>query len=343
MKRLNTVLLGLGLAFLVYLICRVGPHELWHQIGALGWGLMPLILAEGLGNLAHTAGWRHCMNGARPHVPLFRLFRMAMAGFAVNYLTPSGSVGGEVSKASLLASVQKGTDAVSSVLLDKLMTAIAHVVLVVVGSFFLLWRVKLPVQLWVAMAIVTGLLIGGITTFLLLQKHGKLGGLCRWLVQHKLGGRFAETAAQQLSKVDETLKRFYREHPWDLVLSAGWHLLGHSAAILQAWLFLSLLHQPAPFVTVATAAFLSLWFDLLTFAVPLNLGTLEGSRIVVFKALGCPALLGMAYGMAVRVAQVFWACFGLLSYTLLATGRRRALAGEKPTAMPGSAGQPFQR
>ena len=31
---------------------------------------------------------------------------------------------------------------------------------------------------------------------------------------------------------------------------------------------------------------LGMWFDMLTFAVPLNLGTLEGSRVVAFKAIG---------------------------------------------------------
>ena len=75
------------------------------------------------------------------------------------------------------------------------------------------------------------------------------------------------------------------------------------------------------------AGLLSLWFDLLTFAIPMNLGTLEGSRILVFKALGCEGLLGMAFGVAVRIAQVFWACFGLANYIWLATRQAGAMAG----------------
>jgi hypothetical protein len=60
-----------------------------------------------------------------------------------------------------------------------------------------------------------------------------------------------------------------------------------------------------------------LWFDLLAFAVPLNLGTLEGSRIVAFKAVGYDALLGMTYGVALRLSELFWAGFGLVSHGLL--------------------------
>lgn len=318
MKKLNTVLLVLGLAFLAYLVWNVGPARLWQQVSALGWGVIPLILSEGAGNLAHTLGWRNCIDGRHPRVPLFRLFRMAMAGYAINYLTPTACVGGEVSKAALLASTQKGSDAASSVLLDKLSTAFAHLVLAVVGALVLIWSVRLPPALLVSMVVTTGLLICAMAAFLLLQKHGKLGSLCRWLVAHKLGGRPLEQAATHVSEVDDALKHFYREHPTRMVLSIWWHLLGHSAAILQAWLFLWLLKQPAPLATVAGAGFLSLWFDLLTFVIPLNLGTLEGSRIVTFKALGCPALLGMTFGVAVRIAQVFWACFGLVSYGLFA-------------------------
>ncbi len=318
MKRLTTALLFLGLGFLAYLVWRVGPRELWQQVSSLGWGVIPLILSEGAANLAHTVGWRHCINGPQPRVPLVRLFRMAMAGFAINYLTPSASLGGEVSKAALLAESRPMTEAVSSLLLDKLMTAFAHLLLVVLGSLFLLWQVRLPAPLWMAMTVASVLVTGGMMVFLLLQKHGKMGGVFRWLVNHRVGGRPLQQAAQHISAVDEALKRFYHERPLDLVLATGWHLLGHSAAILQAWLFLALLHQPVPLATVAGAGFLSLWFDLLTFAMPLNLGTLEGSRILALKAVGNDAPLGMAFGVTVRIAQLFWACFGLVNYSLLA-------------------------
>ncbi len=345
MKRLNKVLMGLGLGFLVYLVWKTGPGELWRQVEALGWGVLLLVLAEGLANLAHTIGWRHCIHGAAGRMGLLHLFRMAMAGYAINYLTPTASVGGEVSRAALLATTQRGHQAVSSVLLDKLMTAIAHLALVVGGVLLLLWRVSLPFELWVGMGVTTVLLTGGMAAFLLLQKHGKLGSLCRWLVEHKLGGRALQEGAEQLSKVDRALQQFYREHPGDLMLSVAWHLVGHAVALLHAWLFLWLLGQPAPLTTVAAAGLLSLWFDLLTFAIPMNLGTLEGSRILVFKALGCQALLGMAFGVAVRIAQVFWACFGLGCYARFNApgsrlGSERANASLAGVAAPASAELP---
>jgi hypothetical protein len=101
-------------------------------------------------------------------------------------------------------------------------------------------------------------------------------------------------------------------------------------------LFLTLAGQPTPLQSVAIAACLSLWFDLLTFAVPINLGTLEGSRIVVLKLLGCQALLGMTFGMAIRAAQLFWACFGLVSYAWLTFFRKEPVRGTSRSAAASS-------
>ncbi len=328
MKKLHTALLLSGVAFLAYLVWTVGGRELWQQLRALGWGVLPLVLSEGVANLAHTAGWRRCLSARYRSLPLFLLFRMGMAGFAINYLTPSASLGGEVTKAALLACRQNGPDAVSSVLLDKLCLAFAHLLFAVTGALVVLSFMKLPTALTVAMIVGTVVLTTGIIGFMLLQKHGKLGAAFRWLAAHKVGGRALEKAAQDFSAVDEALKAFYRERPRELVLAVGWHWLGHAMALVQVWFFFHLLSQPVPLTGIVLAGFLCLWFDLLTFAVPLNLGTLEGSRILALKAVGCSALLGMTYGVTLRIALLFWAGFGLVNYAsfIWAPGRSKAFA-----------------
>ena len=242
-----------------------------------------------------------------------------MAGDAISYLTPTATLGGEVTKAALLASNHRGPEAISGVLVGKLCFSLAHLLFVAAGSVLILWRIKLPPALWVGMLSSGAFLACGITGFLLVQKYGKLGALLRWLVARKMGGRKLQTAAQDITEVDEALKVFYRERPLGLPLAVCWHLLGDSVGIVQTWLFFSLLHRDPSLVVAAGTWFLGIWFDLLTFAVPLNLGALEGTRIVALKAVGYNALLGMTYGVALRLAQLFWSAFGLVSYGLLAS------------------------
>jgi hypothetical protein len=82
------------------------------------------------------------------------------------------------------------------------------------------------------------------------------------------------------------------------------------------------LHQDANWTVAASTWFLGMWFDLFTFAVPQNVGSLEGSRIFIMKLLGFTQfdLLGMTYGFALRLTMTFWSCFGLVIYGFLISG-----------------------
>jgi hypothetical protein len=336
-RKLSLSLLVLGLGFLTYLIWHVGPLELAKDVRAVGWGIAALILAEGLANLAHTLGWRHCISRRGPPVPIWRLFSVALAGFASNYLLPMAAVGGEATKAAVLAKTRPAPDAFSSVLLDKLSTAIAHLLLAMLGAALVVWSAELPANLLAAMALTTLVLAGGMAGFFLVQRYGKMGALLRWLTDRHLGGDLVRQAAQKVSEVDAALTRFYSERPLDFVISVVWHLLGHAVALFHAWIFLEVLHQPAAFLPIACAGLLSLWFDLLTFAVPLNLGALEGSRMIALKTLGANASMGMAFGVSVRIAQLFWVACGLLSHLLFAIRRPWA------TPATGSSLAPYSR
>src|SRR5579871_4168369 len=119
MKKLHALLLVLGAAFLGYLIWNTGLAELRKELITLGWGLIPIVLCEGIGELFHTVAWRYCMSGPQRSLSLLPLFRIRLAGYAINYLTPTAFVGGEVTKGALLATNHKGTHTVSGLLIDK--------------------------------------------------------------------------------------------------------------------------------------------------------------------------------------------------------------------------------
>jgi len=317
MRKFNTILLILGAGFLAYLVWSTGVGELCRELGSLGWGLVPLVLSEGVAEFIHVAGWRYCLSEPHRSLSMIHLFNIRMAGYAINYLTPTAAIGGEVTKAALLASNHRGPAAVTGVLIGKLCFAFAHLLFVVLGSIITLWRLNLPRTLWLGMCISGGLVAGGMITFLLLQKYGKLGALLRWLVARRVGDTVLKKAAQDISMVDEALKLFYRERPLDLVRAICWHQVGYSLGIVQTWLFFNLLHQDVSWMVAAGLWFLGMWFDLLTFAVPMNLGTLEGTRIVALRAIGYSSLTGMTYGVALRLAQLVWSVYGLVVYGFL--------------------------
>jgi uncharacterized protein (TIRG00374 family) len=322
MRKIHTLLLVLGVVFLGWVLWRTGVGELWRELGELGWGLLPLILCEGFGELLHTVAWRFCLSGGQRRLPFPRLFQIRMAGYAINYITPTAGLGGEISRVGFLAASGPATEAAGGVLIDKACLALSHLLVVLAGSGFVLWLVPLAPALRVAMIVAIVPLAAGILGFILLQKHGKLGSMVRWLAARKFAGSRLSQAAEKITVVDGAFRAFYRERPRDFRLSILWHVLGFSTGILQLWLFLLLLRQRISVVGVGGAWLMGLWFDIVAFAVPLNLGTLEGSRVLIFQTLGYGTLVGATCGVVQRLAQISCTVFGLANYGLLLRERR---------------------
>jgi hypothetical protein len=88
----------------------------------------------------------------------------------------------------------------------------------------------------------------------------------------------------------------------------------------MTWYFLVLVNGHADVAAAARVWILAVWIDLVTFAVPMNLGVLEGGRLVAFRLVGFGVLPGVSFGLVTRMAQLFWAGVGLINYALLIPG-----------------------
>lgn len=311
MKRIETILFILGCALFLGLVWSVGPGELWRQLTLLGWGIIPFILAEGAAEAVHTVAWRYCLTENLRRLPLSFLFRVRLAGYAVNYYTPTAALGGELTKVSLLSAKGQTTEATSGVLIGKVCFAMAHLLFVAFGMLIVARSIHFSALEWVPLLISGFLVTAGIATFFLLQKFGKLGAFLRWLAERNVGGQPLKKAASVLTSVDGQMRAFYRDRSGDMFRAVGWHLIGYALGIVPTWFFIHSVQTPASLSAAANIWFLGMCFDLLTFAVPLNAGSLEGSRVLALKFLGYTPGAGMTYGIALRLGQMFWATVGL--------------------------------
>lgn len=317
MKYFHFAIVTLGVMLLGALVYKIGLHALQTDLLRLGWGLIPFILLEGMVDIFHTLGWRHCLTGPHRSLPYHKLFRIRLAGGSINYFTPTATLGGEVTKGTLLASDQGGTEAISSVVIGKVSYALTQLLFVALGSAFFLWGTQLPPGVWPVMLTGNVLLVTGVIGFLLVQKYGKLGAMIRWLVRRRVGGKLAQQLAGHITAVDDDLKRFYRQRPKDLPLSMCWHAVGLVCSVMKTWYFLVVMTPHGSLFVAAGIWFLSSWCDLLTFPVPLGIGVQEGIKVFAFRTLGFNLAMGLTYGVALRIEQLFWAGLGLLTYMSL--------------------------
>ena len=334
MRKFHLLMIAFGVFLFAFLVYAVGPASLWAKLAILGWGLVPLTLLDGVTEVLHAQGWRHCLSGSHRSLSFARVFSIRLAGSSINHLTPTAGFGGEVTKGVLLASDRMGAEAAAAVIIDKLSLALAQIFFVAGGSCAVLWKIALPRTLWVALVTGTLLLLLGVLGFLIVQKYGKLGAVVRWAVAHRLGGSGLKRAALHMTQVDHTLRLFYQDRPADLPLSILWHVGALVWSIVPAYFFLTFL-TGRPSLPVATAIVcLGTWFNLVTFALPVDIGVQETTRVIIFTLLGFHSATGLTYGVTLRFQQLFWAGVGLAVYGVLVAHMK----GKKELPAKGEAG-----
>lgn len=317
MKKFHSIALISGLILFSFLIWKIGPGDLWRQLATLGWGLLPMILMNGATKFLHAAGWRYCLYGPHRSLPFFQVLMIRMAGFSINQLTPTATIGGDVSMGALLAMANPGTEAVGSAMIGKLSHALAQLIFAVIGSIFILLGLSLPEGGWWAMITGSCLLGVGIAAFFIFLKYGIFGASLRWMVSRGYGGKTIEEAASKITQVDEETKRYYQTNNIDFLLSIFWNVLALAGGILQTWFFFHFTDIKTTWLIVAAVWFLATWFEIASFAIPSNVGILEGTSVIVLKIAGFSSALGLAYGIALRIGQLFWTAIGLVCYLIL--------------------------
>jgi len=322
-KYIHRILIAAGFGLLAFMIWKLGPMELYNEFSKMGWGLAVIVLLEGVADIFHTIAWRYCLDRTHQQLSLPSLYLIRMAGTAINYVTPTGTLGGEVVKGALLGSESSKTRAASGVIIGKLSYVLAQLLFIATGSVAILWRVGLPVKLWVSLIVSSVILGSGIIGFLLVQKYGKLGAVLRWVSRWNIGRKQLDRFTSVMNEVDDLLREYYRERPFDLPKSMIWHVVGFVCGIVQVWYFLHLVGGEAPFKSIAAIWFLGSWFDLVSFPVPAGIGVQEGSRLLIFDALGLTRLQGLTFGLSLRIEQIFWALAGMVSYSIVTWGQKR--------------------
>ncbi|PYN51070.1 MAG: hypothetical protein DME00_03215 [Candidatus Rokuibacteriota bacterium] len=322
MTRRSKVLASLGALGLVVLLWRIDLNAVKVSLLHVGWGMALVLSQEVVAHALNGCAWRFAFTpeSAR-RVSLGELIRLRVAGDAINYLTPTATIGGEVARTMLLSDACGGEARAVSVVTAKATQTLAQAFFITAGLIFI-------AKEWVGLATARWTLAGA-----------GVGLAAVMLVARRLNARGGGTAAAWRRVVGIGLVGFVRSHPERVALSTLLFALAYAWGALEAyWICRFLLHPVSPVVAFAIEV-LSITIDGLLFVVPAKIGTQEGGKVVAFAALGLPTSLGFAFGVVRHVRELVWAAVGILLYGVAI---RRGLSSS-PTALIGDAGTPTAR
>jgi uncharacterized protein (TIRG00374 family) len=298
------------------MVWQVGITDLLTSFGVVGWWIVPWVLLEIVPVVLHTAGWAACFSKHDQAVSFGRLFIVRLAGSAINQVTPTAMIGGEVVKVLLLESTLPRALATATVMIDKASFTLAQICHLVLGTLYLTGHLPLPTAVQLGLGLTIGLITVGLVGFIAVQRYGLLSKLLGWLSGFNRGRARLERWRQHLIPLEASMAAYYSAHPWRFGASMGLHFGAFAFSNIQTFLLLRLLlgaNAPglteAIMVTITVAA-----LDQVFFFVPARLGTFEGVRFTILSSLGVAQVAGLAFGLMARLESLVWNGFGLLAY-----------------------------
>jgi uncharacterized protein (TIRG00374 family) len=314
---MGVLLLG-GLALLGWMVRQVGLENLIASCQVVGFWIVPYFLLEIIPDFLHTTAWAACFQGHQHRPRVWQLFIIRLAGSAINQVTPTATLGGEVVKVLLLGSLLPRAQAMAAVVIDKASTALAQTLYLAVGLLYAMGHLPLPSELQLALSLTISLILLGLLGFIAFQRYGLLSQLVYQLGRLPFAQARLHRVSQRLAPLDAQLMEYYAAHAWRFGGSLLLHFVGFLAAGSKTYILLRLLlgagapgWSEAMMAAVVVAA-----LDQMCFLVPARLGTLEGARVLVLSTVGITHAVGLAFGLIARLDNLFWNGLGLLTYAL---------------------------
>ncbi len=312
MKKMHCLFLTVGVLLFVLLLHKTGVRVVVKNIQTIGWmGITSIVILTILTHIANTRAWWFTFAEKRQSIGLQHLFRVRLAGEAINYLTPA-AMGGEFLKALLLKKKVPLTDGLATVTIAKLSQAVALGVFIIGGLTIVVPWLNLSPILKDGLVLV---ILGGIAAlslFFVVQCLGLFAGLLKVLNRLRIRHRFLTRMEEPARILDQNIARFYVGHGKRFWASVFWFFLGWMIGVLETYLILDFLHLPATAFMAITIEVLSRLITSLLFFVPGNLGTQEGGQVLIFSLLGLDAVQGFSLGIIRRIRELIWVGIGLL-------------------------------
>jgi uncharacterized protein (TIRG00374 family) len=326
-------LFGAGLALFLWLLHHVGLAQVLAQLQDAGWTLVPAAAVYVAVYACNAGAWLLLLPAGPRRPGLLASYAITTSAFAINYITPIVSAGGEpyrvAATAPWLGLRQATATTVEYYLLHALSSLLLWVAALVAALWLLPWTAGylsgIGALLVIALAILS-LIFGA-------QRQGVLERLLNLLHRLPLLGRMAprfERHRPALVALDHQITRSWHERRGQFMGAVALECVGRALSVLEFWIICRGAGVPISYGEALFVGGLASFALNAFFFMPFEVGAKEGSLVLLFAALGFPATLALYAGVVSRLRELVWIVIGLL--TVWYTGT--PAAGERRTVSP---------
>lgn len=267
---------------LIWMILQAGPAQLWSTLCSMPGTIVLCVGVWGIGYLLNAASFREVLTGQGQPVAFGCILRLTVTGYAINYVTPFGLLGGEPYRVLELRPLMGAEKATRSVALYSSMHIASH---------FCFWALAAAVGACTLEDGAIGSAGSSIPAPFMALSLTAVLGLFDW--RHlPLVSRYKALSYEFVSRMVNVLEYQF------IMQTMGFEEFGYVKAFL-------------------CVAFSSLFANVLFFS-PMQMGTREGGILLSLQYL-LPQLpshqlltVALSLSFATRIREVIWIFVGML-------------------------------
>lgn len=309
-----------GLIVLGVMVSQLDFKQVWAGLQHAGYWFAAVVALWAALYVFNTSAWyviiRSQEGSRRGEIKFWWLYKLTISGFAINYATPGGLMGGEPYRVMALKP-KIGTDrATSSVVLYAMTHIFSHLWFWLLSTaLFVIFR-PVSFALGVMLAAVAAFCLVAIWFFLAGYRKGLAVSGMRLFSHlpglHRRVSRFIDRHKEQLEHIDKEIADLHNQNPRSFLLSVLLELSCRFCSGLEVMFVLLVLYPSVNYLDcIFIIAFTTLFANMLFF-IPLQLGGREGGFLMSVTAMGLSASAGIFVALIVRLRELIWTAIGLL-------------------------------
>ncbi len=312
-----------GVILLAIMATQLDFRTAWEGLKDAGRWFPAVLLLWAFLYALNTATWYIIIRnvpGERPRIGFAWLYKITVSGFALNYATPGGLMGGEPYRIMSLSPLIGPERASSSVILYVMTHIFSHFLFWMLAILLYIATEPLTMAMGVLLAVAFAFCSLGIWFFMRGYRKGlamsamRLLGRLPWVGKWATG--FISGHRGQLDTIDGQIAALHRQNRKAFLSAVGLEFLCRVCSSLEIMFCLMAIMPGVSFVRcIMILAFTSLFANLLFF-MPLQLGGREGGFMMSTGGLAMTASAGIFVALIVRIRELAWTAVGLLMIKL---------------------------
>jgi uncharacterized protein (TIRG00374 family) len=333
-KKYQNIFFIIGLIVLVLMVTQLNFDEVYEGVQRAGYWFLAVVALWAVLYIFNTAAWWLIINSQSApasdkqpsHVSFLWLYKITVSGFALNYATPGGLMGGEPYKIMSLSSKIGTERATSSVILHTMTHIFSHFWFWLISCVLFVMTEPLNVLTSSILVMVTLFCLTAIWFFIKGYKKG-IARTVMTILSHipfikKWAQRMIERYSDNLTTIDHQIASLHNQNRRTFVLAVMLELSCRIVSALEIMFVLLVIMPEVNFVQcILILAFTSLIANMLFF-IPLQLGGREGGFLMSVNGLGMTASTGIFVALIVRLRELIWTGIGLLMIKIESSGKQ---------------------